>query len=247
MNAKLSSPEIAPPFLRQSAPWRAATRFSSCAMLGLMLAGCASTKMVTADDRLPVSHPSPAIVYVADFELQPGGIQTKDPLGSLLPLHDYFQQSKAHSLVDKMSDEIVADLTKKGITAKRLAANAPLPKQGWLVRGTFTKIDEGNQMARAIIGFGAGQTDLQVITSTDDLSAETSSAPLYRGQTFATSNKLPGAAVTLNPIAAGAKFVLAGRDLDRSTKATAEKIAEQVVARTKGDQAEKLAQNLPPK
>jgi len=146
-----------------------------------------------------------------------------------------------------MSDEIVADLTKKGITAQRLAAKAPVPKQGWLVRGTFTKIDEGNQMARAIIGFGAGQTDLQVITSTDDLSAETSSAPLYRGQTFATSNKLPGAAVTLNPIAAGAKFVLAGRDLDRSTKATAEKIAEQVVARTKGDQAEKLAQNLPPK
>jgi hypothetical protein len=201
----------------------------------------------TAQNTAPPSPP--AIVYVADFELQQGSLQTKDPLASLMPLHDYFQKSKARSLVDAMSDEIVADLTKKGIEAKRLPANSPIPKQGWLVRGTFTKIDEGNRVARAVIGFGAGKTDLQVTTTTDNLSAETPPAPLYRAQTLATSNKLPGAAVTLNPIAAAAKFVVAGNDLDRSTKATAEKIAQQVVVRTKGEQnqSEKLAQNVPPK
>jgi hypothetical protein len=230
----------------QTSPWRAAAiRFSSCAVLALMLAGCASAKMVTVQDQNTASQlpAPPAIVYVADFELQPGSIQSQAPLASLLPLHGYFQKSKAHSLVDKMSNAIVADLTEKGITAQRLPANAPIPSQGWLVRGTFTKIDEGNQMARAVIGFGAGKTDVQVTTTTDDLSAGTAPAPLYLAQTAATSSKLPGAVVTLNPIAGAAKFVLAGQDLDHSTKAAAEKIAEQVVARTMGAQAEKLAQN----
>jgi hypothetical protein len=252
MNSNLPLPGIVQPAasLRQGPPWRAAAvRFASCAALGLMLTGCASAKMVAVHDTAQNPAPPPAIVYVADFELQQGSLQSKDPLASLMPLHDYFQKSKARSLVDLMSDEIVADITKKGIAAKRLPANAPLPAQGWLVRGTFTKIDEGNRMTRAVIGFGAGKTDLQVTTTTENLSAETPPASLYKAQTVATSNKLPGAAVTLNPIAAAAKFVVAGHDLDRSTKATAEKIAEQVVARTKaeGNEAEKLAQNVPPK
>jgi hypothetical protein len=59
----------------------------------------------------------------------------------------------------------------------------------------------------------------------------TVSAPLYRAQFDATSNKLPGAVITLNPYVAAAKFVLAGHDLDRSTHATAEKIAELIAAR----------------
>jgi Domain of unknown function (DUF4410) len=127
----------------------------------------------------------------------------------------------------------VEDLTKKGIAAERLTANSLLPKQGWLVRGVFRKVDEGNRVERAIIGFGSGQTDLEVAGTTDDLSAGTAPTPLYTAQTDATSNKMPGAVVTLNPYVAAAKF-LARRDLDRSAYATAEKIADLIVARVTG-------------
>jgi len=151
-----------------------------------------------------------------------------------LPLHAYLERSKAQSLVDTMSTAIVGDLAKKGIAAERLPANSPLPKQGWLVRGIFQKVDEGDRVKRAVIGFGSGQTDLVVTTATDDLSAGAAPAPLYTAQTDATSNKLPGAAVTLNPYVAAAKFVLAGRDLDRGTDQTAERIADLVVARVTG-------------
>jgi hypothetical protein len=133
-----------------------------------------------------------------------------------------------------MSESIVKDLGKKGITAARLPANSPFPQQGWLVRGVFLKIDEGNRVRRAVIGFGSGQTDLEVATSTDALSAKTAPAPLYREQTNATSNKLPGAVVTLNPYVAAAKFVLAGHDLDHSTQVTAQKIADEIAARVMG-------------
>ena len=80
-----------------------------------------------------------------------------------------------------------------------------------------------------------------------DLSAGTAPAPLYTAQTDATSNKMPGAVVTLNPYVAAAKFVLAGRDLDRSTQQTAEKIAGLIVARVTGvpqeDQHDEPARN----
>ena len=171
-----------------------------------------------------------AVVYVTDFGLTPGSIQS-ETRSAALPLHAYLEEAKARSLVDMMSSAIVEDLAEKGITAIRLAANAPLPRQGWLVRGIFTKVDEGNRVRRAVIGFGAGQTDLQVAVATVDLSAGMAASPIYRAQIDATSNKRPGAIILPNPYVAAAKFVLAGRDLDRSTRATAQRIADDIAVR----------------
>ena len=40
---------------------------------------------------------------------------------------------------------------------------------------------------------------------------------------------MPGAAITLNPYVAAAKFLLAGRDLDKSVRHAASDIADAVV------------------
>src|SRR5262249_24077784 len=154
----------------------------------------------------------PSVVYVADFELPDDSIPSQ-ALTARMPIHAFLERSKAHSLVGEMNAAIVKDLNSKGIAAVRLPANSPPPKEGWLVRGVFVKVDEGNRVKRAVVVFGSGQTDIEVATSTDDLSAGTPQ-PLYRAQWDATSDKLPGAAVTLNPYVAAAKFVLAGFDLD---------------------------------
>jgi Domain of unknown function (DUF4410) len=204
--------------------------------MGLVLAGCSpSAKVLSVKDvsKGPVSQP--AMVYVSDFELAPDSIQSESRLSSHR-LHAYLEQSKARSLVVTMSNSIIEDLAKKGIASERLTANSPLPRKGWLVRGVFMKVDEGDRAKRAVIGFGSGQTDLKVLTTTDDLSAEPAPTPLYRMQLDSTSNKAPGAVITLNPYVAAAKFVLAGKDLDRSTQATAEQIADKVAARVNGTQ-----------
>jgi hypothetical protein len=227
------SSATAPPSGKRFARRAAAKRLLSSVVIGLALTGCSSAKLLSVQDVSKGPASRPAVVYVADFELAPDSIQS-ETLFAWLPLHAYLEQSKARSLVATMSTSIVEDLAKKGIAADRLPANSSFPKQGWLVRGVFMKIDEGNRVKRAIIGFGSGQTDLEVATSTDELSAETAPAPLYRAQTGAKSNKLPGAAITLNPYVAAAKFVLDGHDLDRSTRATAEKIADEIAARVTG-------------
>jgi hypothetical protein len=108
-----------------------------------------------------------------------------------------------------------------------------LPQQGWLVRGAFLEVDDGNRLRRAVVGFGAGQTDLQIAVAVDRLSTSQSHLPLYEVGTDAESGKSPGAAVTLNPYVAVAKFVLSGLDLHRNTAQSASKIADDVAGHVK--------------
>jgi len=68
-----------------------------------------------------------------------------------------------------MSESLVQDLNENGISARRLAPGESLPSTGWLVRGVFTEVQEGNRVRRAVIGFGAGKTELHVLVYLDDL------------------------------------------------------------------------------
>ena len=55
--------------------------------------------------------------------------------------------------------------------------------------------------------------------------------PMYELDTTAQSGKAPGAVITLNPYVAAARFVLAGHDLDRNVRKTAEQISKNVSGR----------------
>ncbi|HEV2263037.1 MAG TPA: DUF4410 domain-containing protein [Stellaceae bacterium] len=205
-----------------------------------LLAACGGAK-VTDTNALAASVGAPTMVYVTDFDLDASAVQQSGP-GSLInrvrpgiigsgPLGiARTPEQQARDLVDLMANSIVDDLHKAGIAAERLAPGAPLPATGWLVRGVFLQVDAGNRLRRAALGFGAGATDLQVASTIDQLGAG-APQPLYTVDTNAQSGRLPGAVVTLNPYVAAARFVMAGKDLDRNAKDTAGKIADQVKTR----------------
>ncbi|MBU6508382.1 MAG: DUF4410 domain-containing protein [Alphaproteobacteria bacterium] len=204
------------------------------------LAACGGAK-VTGTGAVAAPTAAPTTVYVTDFDLDASQVQQSGP-GSLInrvrpgiigsgPLGiARTPEQQARDLVDLMANSIVDDLHKDGIAAERMAPGVPLPVSGWLVRGVFLQVDAGNRVRRAALGFGAGATDLQVATSIDQLGAA-APQPLYTVDTNAQSGKLPGAVVTLNPYVAAARFVMAGKDLDRNAKDTAAKIADQVKTR----------------
>jgi len=77
-----------------------------------------------------------------------------------------------------------------------------------------------------MIGFGEGQTDVQVVAVVHDLS-QGLPKPLYELATDASSGSKPGAAPTLvlGPYGAAARFVMAGHDLEKNVKQTAAEIA----------------------
>lgn len=215
--------------IRRRANYRAIPITLCCAVLVLMLSACSSARVVSEFDVSRQANHRPGIIYVSDFDVQPDAISSES-FFSRFPLHAMRERSQANSLIDVMGDSLVKELQKKGLEAHRLPPGAPLPNQGWLVRGAFLRIDEGNRVRRAVIGFGAGHTDLQVAARVDDLAAGKAPAPLYRMETAAESGKGPGAILTLNPYAAALKFVLSGRDLGEQTKKTASRIADEVLA-----------------
>jgi len=189
------------------------------------------------------------IIYVADFELDTANIKIdkaappappKAPglLGKVLPPPPGAKkdpQELARELVDSMSAAIIKDLTKAGLTARRLPTGEPLPAAGWLVRGVFTNVNQGNQLERAVIGLGKGKTDVQVLVDIHDLAQGAPTQFHAVTNTASTSSsKLPGAATMIerHPASVAARFVMAGNDLDENVRQTAAQIAKEVVERT---------------
>ena len=192
------------------------------------------------------------VIYVADFELDAADIKIdraapptppKAPglLDKVLPPPPGAKkdpQKLARELVDCMSTAILKDLTKAGLTARRLPTGDPLPTAGWLVRGVFTNVSQGNQLERALIGFGKGKTDVQVLVDIHDLSQ---GAPTQfhsvTNTASASSGKLPGAApmIERHPVAVATRFVMTGNDLNKNVKQTASQIAKEVLERTTAD------------
>jgi hypothetical protein len=212
----------------------------------ILLLGCGSAKVTSQRAVGTAPTARPAVIYVSDFELDTHDLKSErsllppppappGPLGTMLPKPPGSPKEPAarkRELVDLMSTSLVNELTKLGHTARRWNAGTPPPTSGRLVRGVFTQVDEGDRMRRAVVGFGAGQTQMQIVATVDDL-AQGTPKPFYEVDTVADSGKAPGAgpAIVFAPAAAAARFVLAGSDLDRNVKQAAATIAADVAAR----------------
>ena len=221
-------------------------RVLAAVALGLVLAGCGSATVSGRREVGLTPTAPPAVVHVTDFELDAQQIQAEKsllppppappgPLGAVLPQRPRTRtdpEKRARELVELMSTSLVEKLEKAGLTVRRLGAKDPRPTSGWLLRGMFTEVDEGNRVRRAIIGFGAGKTQMALVIAVDDL-ARGVPQPLYEIDTKADSGKAPGAGpmIVLHPAVGAARFVLAGNDLDRNVKQAAAEIASDLAAR----------------
>lgn len=184
------------------------------------------------------------VVYVSDFELDAADVtpdqsrlsRARRLAGSLSPLHLSQQdpQAKSQQIVAGMSEKLIADLKDKGIDARRLPAGAEVPAQGWLVRGVFLSVDEGNRVRRAVVGFGAGQGKIELAVAIDALPNPTPQ-PLYQEMEGQSERHAPGAMVKLNPYVAAARYVMAGSDEKANIRQVAGQVTDAVVARVKGE------------
>jgi hypothetical protein len=189
---------------------------------------------------------APNVIYVTNFQLDPEAFHPDagDPLRQLRPglLGNLIKREaspknraeRIHKLVDLMARQLVKDLDHAGHKARRLAPGEKLPAQGWLVRGVFTKLDQGKRLERAVIGLGAGKTALKVVVTVDDLE-HGKLEPLYTIDEGAHSGILPGgaatAAIRFSPYVLAARFVLSGRAIERNIRKTAREISGDIVKR----------------
>jgi hypothetical protein len=217
--------------------------------VGSMLCGCGTAKVSSRREISTTPSTKPTTIYVCDFDLDATNVKSEKgilpalpklpgPLGDMLPTPPGAARDPkkvAHDVVDSMSTTLVNDLTKAGFNARRITSSSMYATNGWLIRGVFTDVNQGNQLRRAVIGFGLGKTDLQVNIDISDLSKGAPKS-FYELHTQADSGKAPGAGPTivLGPAGVAARYVIAGKDLNRNVKQTASKIAEEVAQKTKG-------------
>jgi Domain of unknown function (DUF4410) len=189
------------------------------------------------------------VIYVKDFDLDPanfkqdkGGITGKgyllpSPPGSFLRRKRNDRATAANNLIRLMSESLVADLQKAGFTAQRLSSTETRPSDGLIMTGVFTELNEGNQMRRALLGFGSGKAKMQLYVMVTD--ASHGDQPLYQASTRKSSGKSPGSEIALNPYAGAAGFVvkfgMTKNAPEKMVKKTASKITAQVGEQLNGN------------
>ena len=198
----------------------------------------ASRAQEPAGSQKPPIFTKDMTVYVSDFDLDVDKVQVDK--GSvvnqirpgILERPSKKEQTdpatQAKKLVDTMSNSIVSDLQKAGYKAQRLTAGDPKPSAGAWVHGVFTQADEGNRLHRAVIGFGSGSVKMQLFVTLTALSAP--QKPLYETSAEGGSRDKVGAAITMNPYVAAAKFVVEKNAPEKAVKSAASDITKEIIA-----------------
>lgn len=214
--------------------------FAALALLFVPLSRgeAAQVKEQTTNQLQPKTLPD--AIYVADFALDTsrvkedsgvlgsGGLLKGSRLQRLNPLHHEDPQLTAQRLVNLLAESLTGDLQNNRLPARRLLSGQPHPTKGWVIAGQFLEVDEGNRMQRAIIGFGSGATEMQIEVMVTDMSTHPGGPFLVMGSSTGSGNR-PGAAVTLNPYVAAAKFVMAKNAGDNDVTHAAAAIADEIV------------------
>jgi uncharacterized protein DUF4410 len=247
----------------RSGAWSTVFLFAGlAALLTACSAGQAKREMVggatvSQTQVLSADAGPPRVIYVADFTVEPGTIEQAQGLvseatevmgerphllggGGLLGRRMTSDTPTADQVVNTLAASIASGLSQQnlGFPVERLAPGTAPPGDGWLVNGRFVKVDPGNRAERAVIGFGAGAAVTEVAVEVDRVDSG-AMTPILRFGTNADSGKMPGAAVTMNPYAAAAKFVLGKNATARDVQSMGQEIAKQIgdFARSRGAQA----------
>jgi hypothetical protein len=211
----------------------------ACAQRGGGIAGGASPPVIRPAAQAPgaPAQPltAPRVIYVADFALDPNMVQTASDLpsqvmalrsggvlarlresaGVLRPVDSTDPQTEARQAVSQLAESIVSGLTRAGVPAQRIMQGAPVPPDSWVLRGTVDRLSEGSRTQQAVVGFGAGEPDIEISGAIDNAQEGTI---LTFGDESST-HRMPGGAVTRNPYVIAAKFVLSrgatGRDIEQ--------------------------------
>lgn len=143
-------------------------------------------------------------------------------------------QEKAARLARLLSETIAEELTARKIPTTRQPRGMPLPADGLVVDGEFLQVDEGNRLRRAMVGFGAGASEVLAQVSVFDL-AQSRDQPILVYGTGKGSRPMPGAVITWNPYVMAAKYVLSHNATDKDVRRLGKQIAEDLSRIEAGD------------
>jgi len=192
---------------------------------------------------MPAAKP-PRIIYVNSFSLSqakkpddvqaPGGDGRPRVLGALRDreqegiIGQHREEQKEQTLAKvpgALQKALIADLS-QSIAPATSGNGTHAPPDCWVITGEFLEVDEGSRALQAGVGFGAGQSHLEVRAKV--YSAHDLNRPFLTFDSEGASGHMPGAVMTKNPYVAAAKFVMSKREPEREAKKVASSIAQEI-------------------
>jgi hypothetical protein len=187
----------------------------------LSWSGCAKTVVEPQFESIRhLDRPSRVLVY--DFAVTKA--QVKENQGLLQGTVNDFEGTTTYQHMGEIADEVrkvaaeemVKDIQNLGLPAERAASYTPIPRGAVGITGQFLNVDEGNKAKRLVVGFGQGQSKVDIriqlygfgLNRTGE--PETAATKLVELETHADSGAMPGAIVTGPVGAAAAGGVTAG-------------------------------------
>ena len=221
------------------------------AVLALLAAACAPTRVESALPPGAVAIARPQLIVVEDFNPPAGGAAldqgVRARLGRVLKGGDGTgeRQAEAAKTADALARALVQHLIEEGLPAVR--GNTAASTGGgpvMIVTGQLLRVDEGNATRRNLIGFGAGKSD--VVADVEVYMAEPGETPrLVQSFTAdAQSGRKPGAAATAGAGAATGRLAetaavgvgtsAASELLSATTEADAQRMGKEIAKKIAG-------------
>ncbi len=192
---------------------------------------------------MPAAKP-PRVIYVNSFSLSQatksdetqssGGGQRPRLLGALRDreqagiIGEHREEQKEQTLAKvpgALQKALIGDLS-QSIAPARSGNGTDAPADCWIITGEFLEVDTGSRALQAGVGFGAGQSQLEVRAKV--YSARDPKKPFLTFDSEGASGHMPGAVVSKNPYVAAAKFVMSKKEPEREAKKVASSIAQEI-------------------
>ena len=219
---------------------------STFAIVGIILAALTPAKVseVTSNTSTMPAAKAPRMIYVNSFSISQATTsdETQSSGGSERPgLLGALREREQEGVIGQRREEQTEQTLVKvpGVLQKALIADlshsiAPAesgngskaPADCWIVTGEFLEVDTGSRALQSGVGFGAGQSHLELRAKA--YSAHDPNKPFLTFDSEGASGHMPGAVVSKNPYAAAAKFVMSKKEPEREAKKVASSIAQEI-------------------
>ena len=210
----------------------------------LLTLGCATAGVENLERHLAESEVElPSTILVYDFEVSSPKDVVVDQTGREFMTGTGDPDERAEfgrKVASALSAAIVAEHLERGFPAEQASPELEPPLNALLLKGQFVTVDEGDQMARVTIGFGAGKSGVHAMAQLYQQQAS-GLRRISEGELVASGNRMPGMAAPVGAGAAAGRMLTSAaisgglatlREIGGPLAGDLERIAEELADRT---------------
>ena len=137
-------------------------------LMVVSVSGCGRTSVDRVDVKA-TGLPRPQLVVVHDFAVSASAVALDTAIGARVmealkgneEIQDHVKAGQEVARV--LTENLVKEIGKLGIPAVAAANATPVAGPSLQIEGQFVTVDEGNRLRRAVIGFGAGASEVRTM------------------------------------------------------------------------------------